>query len=697
MPAGIILLLLSILIAANDAQGGNAGTADPRRPGRIVGGRPAEPGEFPWAAALYRRDADPHATQFCGAALVAPDWVATAAHCLAGRPPASIGVQVGGVGLGDGSGETLSVIQTLLHPAYDPRTGDADLALLQLDRPVNLTFLRPLPPERQDLAAPGSPAIVLGWGAVDPAGTRFPDTLQATVLPLVSAEVCNAPEAYNGQVSARMLCAGYPEGTVDACRGDSGGPLVIRPDGEGPYLAGIISWGDGCAQPNKYGVYTNVAALGHWIENQLGHPATLPLPLSANQVGLTDGFLGLAVQSLSRRPLTLDGRLLDPSGFRSSPVEVSLNLPPTTQRVFLTQDLGGGAAALLALDHPREDVVLTVMAGDWTRKRLDGLVLPRRGLAESVFPWGGDTAVSLTVFNPQAKVSAELRITWHEEDGTPVGTHSATIPSQGLWTLDALPGPDRASLFRLESSVPVVGWAFYPSAASVEALPALEPRLMSRVFLPDLTGPDSTSPVELTVFNAGPFPCRTTLELLGETGDHRRSPSWVLPPGGFRSGTLEMWMAEPLPPDFRGAGRLSAATESSHPCRLAGTVRLAGIRASAAAPLPERASDLVLPYVVDSPAAELATWLAVFNPGPEPVSGRLQYFRGDGSPGPALELYLAPEQRLTGRLRDPEWFGPGFQAAGGHLRLSCDGPVAALGLLEGGGGSTATALQWVAP
>ena len=68
-----------------------------------------------------------------------------------------------------------------------------------------------------------------------------------------------------GGITENMICAAVPGGGKDACQGDSGGPLVV----EGK-LAGIVSWGDGCAEPLFPGVYSNVATLKSFITEQTG-------------------------------------------------------------------------------------------------------------------------------------------------------------------------------------------------------------------------------------------------------------------------------------------------------------------------------------------------------------------------------------------------------------------------------------------
>jgi hypothetical protein len=116
-------------------------------------------------------------------------------------------------------------------------------------------------------------SLVSGWGATAEGGSSAA-ILQKVRVPIVSNTTCNA--AYGGGITANMLCAGLVEGGKDSCQGDSGGPLVV-PDGSGWRLAGVVSFGNGCARPNFYGVYTRISSFTTWITSQVGAPPT-PTP-----------------------------------------------------------------------------------------------------------------------------------------------------------------------------------------------------------------------------------------------------------------------------------------------------------------------------------------------------------------------------------------------------------------------------------
>ena len=71
-------------------------------------------------------------------------------------------------------------------------------------------------------------------------------------------------------ITSHMMCAGGVKGK-DACQGDSGGPLMgVHPDTGRVYLAGIVSWGIGCGQHGRYGVYTRASLYKTWMENIAG-------------------------------------------------------------------------------------------------------------------------------------------------------------------------------------------------------------------------------------------------------------------------------------------------------------------------------------------------------------------------------------------------------------------------------------------
>lgn len=232
----------------------------------IVGGEPAEPGQSRWIASLQSGG------HFCGASLVAARWVATAAHCVQGEKAGGLTVWVGGHDLRrPGEGQTAKVKEIFVHPSYDDRTLRNDIALLELEKAISPSIAPAVlanAPQTQQLAKPGSLATVSGWGALSENG-RSPNRLHQVRLPIVSKAECNSPAAYDGEILGSQICAGLRQGGKDACQGDSGGPLWVR-KADKDFLVGIVSWGEGCAQPRRYGVYTRVAAFKKWAEARMG-------------------------------------------------------------------------------------------------------------------------------------------------------------------------------------------------------------------------------------------------------------------------------------------------------------------------------------------------------------------------------------------------------------------------------------------
>ncbi|KAM9216988.1 transmembrane protease serine 5 [Leptosomus discolor] len=237
------------------------------RPGaaRVVGGADVPPGRWPWQVSVYRGS-----QHHCGGSVLAREWILTAAHCVHSyrRLQASAWLVFAGI-ISHGSINQeagASVEKIIYHPLYDGNSLDYDIALMKLQVPLNFSdAVRAvcLPPSHQDLFQ-GAQCWVSGWGYTRPDQAQVTETLKEALVPLIGTKRCNSSCMYAGELTARMLCAGHPRGKIDACQGDSGGPLVCR-DESVWRLVGIVSWGQGCAEPNRPGVYTNVAQLLPWI------------------------------------------------------------------------------------------------------------------------------------------------------------------------------------------------------------------------------------------------------------------------------------------------------------------------------------------------------------------------------------------------------------------------------------------------
>jgi secreted trypsin-like serine protease len=235
---------------------------------KIIGGAPAAPGSYPWQVSLEASwIADPLAGHFCGGTVYSATWVVTAAHCVQGLSPKDVLVTAGTHSLGKG-GVRVNVNRIFVKSEYMDATHNNDIALLELFDPLPLgkdiaALAAVEAASEPTLLVKDAPLVVTGWGATSQGGKPVRD-LRFVGIPFVERTDCNRPLAYDNNVTENMICAGAVAGGKDSCQGDSGGPLTVT-KGDHALLAGVVSWGEGCANPNKVGVYTRVANYATWI------------------------------------------------------------------------------------------------------------------------------------------------------------------------------------------------------------------------------------------------------------------------------------------------------------------------------------------------------------------------------------------------------------------------------------------------
>ncbi|CAH6887240.1 Tmprss11c [Phodopus roborovskii] len=164
-----------------------------------------------------------------------------------------------------------TVKNIIIHENYSYPAHDNDIAVVHLSSPVLFAsnIRRACLPEVTQKFPPNSDVVVTGWGTLKSDG-ESPNVLQKGRVKIIDNKTCNSAKAYGGVITPGMLCAGFLEGHVDACQGDSGGPLVSEDSNGIWFLAGIVSWGDECALPNKPGVYTRVTYYRDWITSKTG-------------------------------------------------------------------------------------------------------------------------------------------------------------------------------------------------------------------------------------------------------------------------------------------------------------------------------------------------------------------------------------------------------------------------------------------
>ncbi|KAL7293808.1 hypothetical protein TKK_0012868 [Trichogramma kaykai] len=240
-----------------------------RREARIIGGQDADYNEWCWQVAILNS----RNQYLCGGALIGKRWVITSAHCVTEtvKSGEAVYATLGDSDLsrryGNPGARTIQVDTTYIHHNHNSQTLDNDIALLRLERDVELgqgVCLVCLPGRESD-HRPGTRCTVTGYGYPSQEGP-IALRIRSADVPIVSDSECirkiNAITQKVFIMPTNSFCAGG-ESYNDACRGDGGSPLVCK-QGDFYELAGLVSWAYGCGQGP--GVYVKILPFIDWIK-----------------------------------------------------------------------------------------------------------------------------------------------------------------------------------------------------------------------------------------------------------------------------------------------------------------------------------------------------------------------------------------------------------------------------------------------
>ncbi|XP_017852291.1 serine protease persephone isoform X3 [Drosophila busckii] len=248
---------------------------------QILGGLPVDPGVYPHMAAIAFSNFGSFSYR-CGGTLISNRHVLTAAHCVNSQNDTPVHVRLGSVNIENLSSYYQDIAVTdniVVHPDYVSSTKYHDIAILELEHEVNLTYY--VYPACLDASASDPPTnsqlYVAGWGVMNQTTRRTSKVLLRAPLSVVPLSQCN--EAYleqpnskrflpNGLIPSLLCAADKLQQKADACQGDSGGPLVLEEDivNHKYSIVGVISAGFGCATKTP-GLYTRVSSYLDFIES----------------------------------------------------------------------------------------------------------------------------------------------------------------------------------------------------------------------------------------------------------------------------------------------------------------------------------------------------------------------------------------------------------------------------------------------
>lgn len=220
----------------------------------ILGGTEVPIGYKTYTVGMRRTETG---TDFCGGSLISPIHVLTAAHCAGQAKFIAVGTHYLS---GSQDGEHIAVKKETKHPSYNSRMITYDYNIIELARPSKFPPVALYSADSETFV--GANATTMGWGTTRSSGSQSNVLLRVDV-PVLSDAACKAAKL-SSPISPSMVCAGG-EKNKDSCQGDSGGPLILE-RAEGDVLIGVVSWGDGCGQVGKPGVYSKPNVVKAWIQ-----------------------------------------------------------------------------------------------------------------------------------------------------------------------------------------------------------------------------------------------------------------------------------------------------------------------------------------------------------------------------------------------------------------------------------------------
>ncbi len=266
---------------------------------RIISGSVTPPGSFPMAVQLAtvspNTDAQGrHEEFYCGASVIAPHWLLTAAHCVV--PPGDEGkgmtiaasrllARAGTVSRG-GGGMADAAVRVIPHEGYRSTNEGTinDVALIELKDAMDVPAAQLVSADlAKAVMTPGhNNATVVGWGVTKFNADQASDRLLQVDVDLIDPGFCGRAYPGMGPADASRFCAGKIDACPadgqcpDSCQGDSGGPLFVHTS-LGLLQAGVVSFGFECGRVGHPGVYSSVAYFESWIRRYV-HEANFVSP-----------------------------------------------------------------------------------------------------------------------------------------------------------------------------------------------------------------------------------------------------------------------------------------------------------------------------------------------------------------------------------------------------------------------------------